>query len=70
MALTIQLGKALGDLLKLRKNSKTWDPEGQMPWEKKMRVSDGKKKYDVTITLNPKEINYAEKDPGDAAESD
>jgi len=66
MSISIPLGKVMVELMTLRKESKDWDPEEQMPWSKTTYIRDDKgKRFKVEVKLEPKEeINYAERDQG------
>lgn len=52
----IPLGKAVHELMGMRKETRSWDPNGQMPWSKTMTVSgDNGRKYKVEVKLNSRE---------------
>jgi len=52
----IPLGNTIQKLLKMRKDSRSWDPHSQMPWGHKTIITDENgKKFKVEVTLNPKE---------------
>jgi len=54
----IPLGNTIQRLLKMRKDSRDWDPHSQMPWSHKTIITDKNgKKFDVEVTLNPKEAS-------------
>jgi hypothetical protein len=55
----IPVGNTVRELLKMKKEAKSWDPDGQMPWSKTTYINNGGKKYKVVVTLNKEETSNA-----------
>ena len=55
----IPVGNTIQELLKMKKEARSWDPNGQMPWSKTTHVNNGGKMYKVVVTLSKEETNDA-----------